>query len=364
MSEDVMAVARRAFAEATGFDPANVSEDAYAAVEAAVRAALQARRPAGESKVLAALRQPFGEDQIGHKPQLWCKACSANLKQGKKGCENHAASMCPRCKQKVTEAHNCISFVGHADATERLLDVDPQWSWEPAHKDVDPQVLAAACASGNPEIVQKVIDNAPPLYDRTFNGMWMKIVVHMDDGTPMTRLGFGDAQGKEGGNAIKEIVGDGIRNAGMRGWGMALDLWKKGDRERAEARARQNGDEARYGEKSPFDGAAAGEQAPGTPRRPAPQRRQVKPATDEKWLEGLRERWKAVSQQQATSPEAWNSAGKIWREIEVQAKAGKCGGDDKNRIQRAIRQWGFDPAATPPSGSENTADPAGQATSG
>ena len=44
----------------------------------------------------------------------------------------------------------------------------------------------------------------------------------------MTRLGYGDSQGKTGGNAVKEAIGDALRNAGMR-FGIALELWHKGD---------------------------------------------------------------------------------------------------------------------------------------
>jgi hypothetical protein len=44
----------------------------------------------------------------------------------------------------------------------------------------------------------------------------------------VTRLGYGDSQGKTGGNAIKEAIGDALRNAGMR-FGAALDLWHKGE---------------------------------------------------------------------------------------------------------------------------------------
>ncbi|RIH58094.1 hypothetical protein D3C59_37375 [Streptomyces sp. SHP22-7] len=50
------------------------------------------------------------------------------------------------------------------------------------------------------------------------------------DGCGMTRLGYGHAGDKTGGDAIKEIIGDAIRNAGMR-FGMALDLWTSSDLE-------------------------------------------------------------------------------------------------------------------------------------
>jgi hypothetical protein len=53
--------------------------------------------------------------------------------------------------------------------------------------------------------------------------MWIKLTV-----CGVTRLGYGDAQGKTGGNAMKERIGDALRNAAMR-FGAALDLWHKGD---------------------------------------------------------------------------------------------------------------------------------------
>ena len=93
-----------------------------------------------------------------------------------------------------------LSYVGHAALTDRLLDADPAWNWEPL----------ALSPEGIP-----VID---PL-----GGMWIKLTV-----CGVTRLGYGDAGGKEGPNAIKEIIGDALRNAAMR-FGAALDLWHKGD---------------------------------------------------------------------------------------------------------------------------------------
>ena len=53
--------------------------------------------------------------------------------------------------------------------------------------------------------------------------MWIRLTV-----CGVTRLGYGDAQGKSGGNAMKERIGDALRNAAMR-FGAALDLWHKGE---------------------------------------------------------------------------------------------------------------------------------------
>ncbi|MCR4297235.1 MAG: hypothetical protein NUV75_00570 [Gallionella sp.] len=89
-----------------------------------------------------------------------------------------------------------LDYVGHAALTDRLLDCDPKWAWEPCVK--------------------------PGLPDPG-NGMWIELTV-----CDVTRIGYGSADGKSGGDAIKEIIGDGLRNAAMR-FGAALDLWHKGD---------------------------------------------------------------------------------------------------------------------------------------
>ena len=113
-----------------------------------------------------------------------------------------------------------LDYVGHAALTDRLLDADPAWSWEPLAFD----------AAGLPAL------------DRN-GGMWIKLTV-----CGVTRLGYGDAQGKTGGNGVKELIGDALRNAAMR-FGAALALWHKGDlhadqnpdgeaEERAHARAK------------------------------------------------------------------------------------------------------------------------------
>jgi hypothetical protein len=93
-----------------------------------------------------------------------------------------------------------LDYVGHAALTDRLLDVDPQWSWEP---------LA-------------LTEAGLPAFDKV-GGLWIKLTV-----CGLTRLGYGNAPGKEGSDAIKEIIGDALRNAAMR-FGAALELWHKGE---------------------------------------------------------------------------------------------------------------------------------------
>ena len=93
-----------------------------------------------------------------------------------------------------------LAYVGHAALTDRLLDVDPAWQWEPLA--FDPDGLPTIDASG---------------------GLWIRLTV-----CGVTRLGYGDAGTKKGGDAMKERIGDALRNAAMR-FGAALDLWHKGD---------------------------------------------------------------------------------------------------------------------------------------
>jgi hypothetical protein len=116
---------------------------------------------------LAALRKPFPEDQLGTLP-------------GRGGSRP-------------------LTYVGHADLTARLLDVDPLWSWEPFALD----------------------ERGLPAFDKDGN-LWIRLTV-----CGHTRIGVGDAGNGKG---AKEAIGDALRNAGMR-FGAALELWAKGERD-------------------------------------------------------------------------------------------------------------------------------------
>ncbi len=143
---------------------------------------------------LALLRVPFPANQISKLPKptkAQTEAVKADYKQG------------IRCEICGTWHHPKVvhlDYVGHAALTDRLLDADPEWNWEPVATNTD----------GTP-----VLDND--------GGMWIKLTV-----CGVTRLGYGDAEGKTGPSAMKERIGDALRNAAMR-FGAALDLWHKGD---------------------------------------------------------------------------------------------------------------------------------------
>jgi hypothetical protein len=142
-----------------------------------------------------ALRAPFPPNLVDKLPKVWCRDCRDA--QGKV-CERHQKVKCGDCGNHITAAHLHIEYVGHAEVTDRLLAVDPAWTWEPV-------------AFG---------DDGLPMLDRN-GGLWIRLTV-----AGVTRLGYGHADGKNGGDGIKEAVGDSIRNAALR-FGVALDMWRK-----------------------------------------------------------------------------------------------------------------------------------------
>lgn len=135
---------------------------------------------------LARLREPFEPHQINKLPKPYKR--------------DSQPGNCKECGgwHGLPALH--LDYVGHAALTDRLLEVDPEWSWEPL-------------ATG---------PDGLPVFDN-FGGLWIRLTI-----CGVTRMGYGDAQGKNGSNAVKEAIGDALRNAGMR-FGAALDLWHKGD---------------------------------------------------------------------------------------------------------------------------------------
>jgi hypothetical protein len=144
-------------------------------------------------EVAAQLRAPFKPEEIGKLPKVFCKGCRD---APNKVCANHKRVRCGGCNNSMTEAHLHIDYVGHAETTDRFLEVDAEWNWEPM------------ATNG---------DDVP--YLDGYGGMWIKLTI-----AGVTRLGYGHADGKKGPDAIKEAIGDALRNAGMR-FGVAIDLW-------------------------------------------------------------------------------------------------------------------------------------------
>ncbi|WP_098007822.1 hypothetical protein [Streptomyces sp. sk226] len=159
---------------------------------------------AEQIEALHKLREPFLPKEVRHLPRVWCGACKNSRGQG---CQQHSIVKCDKCNQKMPRnGHIDLAYVGHAEATNRLLNVDPFWDWEPLTVD----------------------ERGLPQFDG-YRGLWIRLTV-----CGMSRLGYGHAGDKTGGDALKEVIGDAIRNAGMR-FGMALDLWTSSDLEIVES---------------------------------------------------------------------------------------------------------------------------------
>lgn len=146
---------------------------------------------------LKLLRQPFPDHQISKLPKPTRKQTEEVKADFKKGI---------RCKLCGAWHHPDVvhlDYVGHAALTDRLLDADPFWNWEPLARD----------------------EHGLPRFDKT-GGLWIKLTV-----CGVTRLGYGNAESKEhmdAGAREKEVIGDALRNSAMRS-GSALNLWHKGE---------------------------------------------------------------------------------------------------------------------------------------
>ena len=116
----------------------------------------------------------------------------------------------PSLVEQKPKGGTMLSYVGHAAVTEMLLRHDPLWSWAPLGTDMN----------GSP-IVDRNADGRPI-------GMWITLTIF-----DQRRIGYGSVEPNDrrsDGDLIKEIIGDGIRNAAMR-FGIALNLWSKNDLE-------------------------------------------------------------------------------------------------------------------------------------
>lgn len=153
--------------------------------------------PTPQEVALAKLREAFPPYQISSLPKETKKQREEREKNRNVGIR------CALCTGWHHRDAMHVPYVGHAAITDRLLEVDPFWKWEPLAW--TPEGLPRFDASG---------------------GMWIKLTV-----AGMTRLGYGHGAQKpnqDPGAREKEVIGDALRNAAMR-FGAALELWHKGD---------------------------------------------------------------------------------------------------------------------------------------
>lgn len=147
---------------------------------------------------LTLLRAPFEDRHISYLPK------ETKTQKEERDRDRTLGIRCNVCGTFHHKHAVHLDYVGHAATTNRLLDADPLWNWEP---------LAWT-------------DEGLPKFDGT-GGLWIKLTV-----CGVTRLGYGHANKKpdsaDAGAREKEVIGDALRNAAMR-FGVALELWHKGD---------------------------------------------------------------------------------------------------------------------------------------
>lgn len=149
-----------------------------------------------EATGLDLLRAPFPPHQISKLPKETKAQIDARKANRSEGVN------CKLCGSFHHKNAVHLDYVGHAALTDRLLDADPNWSWEPV-----------------------AFRDGLPAFDQT-GGLWIRLTV-----CGVTRLGYGHAANKphmDPGSREKEVIGDALRNAAMR-FGAALELWHKGD---------------------------------------------------------------------------------------------------------------------------------------
>lgn len=105
----------------------------------------------------------------------------------------------PAIVQQLPKGGVKLDFVGHADITRILIEIDPYWSWEPC-----------GWEKGRPAIH---VENGMAT-------MWGWLTVH---GKEM--LGVGSVKADKP-DYEKELIGDFLRNSSMR-FGISLNLWTK-----------------------------------------------------------------------------------------------------------------------------------------
>ena len=105
----------------------------------------------------------------------------------------------PKIVGKLPKGGAQLDFVGHADITRLLLEIDPTWRWVP--------------------IEWK--DGRPAIYvENGMATMWGELTL-----LGQARLGVGSVRADKV-DLDKELVGDFLRNAAMR-FGICLSLWTK-----------------------------------------------------------------------------------------------------------------------------------------
>lgn len=143
--------------------------------------------PEDSSKLMAKLGRPFVKSAIRQRHEITCRRCRWD---DRGHCDSHAWADCDVCGVSHTSAATHVDYVGHAHVTERLLKVDPTWTWEPL----------ATNEHGLPVVEEGVL--------------WIRIRI-----LGIWRIEVGE------GSTMKERIANAIRRGAMRA-GVGLSLWK------------------------------------------------------------------------------------------------------------------------------------------
>ena len=107
-----------------------------------------------------------------------------------------------------------LDYVGHAEITKILIEIDPLWSWQPV-----------AWENGRPAThtqLGKITKRDGTVLEFPTVSMWGYLTL-----LGVTRIAVGSVEAHKP-DLDKELVSDFLRNAAMR-FGIALELWTKGE---------------------------------------------------------------------------------------------------------------------------------------
>tara|TARA_R110002126_G_scaffold217370_3_gene363245 strand:+ start:1066 stop:1707 length:642 start_codon:yes stop_codon:yes gene_type:complete len=107
-----------------------------------------------------------------------------------------------------------LDYVGHAEITKILIEIDPEWSWQPV-----------AWENGRPATqtqLGKITKRDGTVLEFPTVSMWGYLTL-----LGVTRIAVGSVEAHKA-DLDKELVSDFLRNAAMR-FGIALALWTKGE---------------------------------------------------------------------------------------------------------------------------------------
>jgi hypothetical protein len=119
----------------------------------------------------------------------------------------------PSTVSQIEKNGNSLDYVGHAEITKILIEIDPEWSWTPI-----------AWENGRPQTTTqlgKITKRDGTVLEFPTVSMWGQLTL-----LGVTRIAVGSAEAHKA-DLDKELVSDFLRNAAMR-FGISLALWTKG----------------------------------------------------------------------------------------------------------------------------------------